>query len=59
MAGATPKDTVSEIESYSAPKRLSEWVSRAARPSSRSKIPATRIAYEARSVSPVLAFAIA
>ena len=32
-AGATPKETVSEIESYSAPKRLSLPVMRAARPS--------------------------
>ena len=44
IAGATPNDTVSAIESYSAPKRLSEWVSRAARPSRMSKMPATRIA---------------
>src|SRR5215831_12197308 len=43
-AGAAPKHTMSESESYSAPKALCVCVSRATRPSSPSRIIATKIA---------------
>src|ERR1700691_2564596 len=41
MAGATPKDTISERLSYSLPKALSVWVQRATRPSNPSQNMAT------------------
>jgi hypothetical protein len=50
-AGATPKETVSEIESYSNPKRLVTRAMRAARPSKKSNTIATKIAAAARSKS--------
>jgi len=43
-AGAAPKHTMSESESYSAPNALWVRVSRATRPSSASRIIATKIA---------------
>src|SRR5438874_6008371 len=42
-ARATPKETRSASESYSAPKRDAELVSRAMRPSNRSRTAATKI----------------
>jgi len=42
-AGATPKETVSAMESNSAPKSDSRLVARATRPSKRSQIQAKRM----------------
>jgi len=49
MAGATPKDTMSERLSYSLPKALAVLVQRATRPSSPSKSMATNTAMPAYS----------
>ena len=55
IAGDTPNAITSERESSSAPKRLSPRSSRAMRPSSPSRMPATRIAISAFSQSPAIA----
>ncbi len=44
-AGATPNETRSAIESYCSPNAEVEWVIRAIRPSSASRIPAAMIRY--------------
>lgn len=58
-AGATPNDTMSERESYSAPKALCVRVSRATRPSSPSRIMAMKMATAACSKRPVMACTMA
>ena len=53
MAGATPKDTVSAIESYSTPKWLVVRAMRATRPSRASHTAASTMPRAARSGLPV------
>ena len=53
MAGASPKDTMSERLSYSLPKALSVCVHRATRPSNPSNTMATNTATPAMVESPV------
>ena len=57
-AGATPKDTMSDRLSYSAPKALWVCVNRATRPSRPSKTSATKIASADWSKCPFMACTI-
>ena len=52
MAGATPKETVSAMESYCTPKRPEDPASRATRPSMPSATPASTMPRAARSWRP-------
>ncbi|MOA45572.1 hypothetical protein D3C78_1679790 [compost metagenome] len=58
-AGATPKATMSDRESYSAPKALCVLVRRATRPSSPSRTMATKMAMAALENCPLMALMIA